>query len=159
MYVTAILITAALIIYLLVNTINVPDVGKTRLGSVAMGVGSFTVANNHYQIGLFSNSPAIAPGRVFADFTAIAFTGYANQTLTGVTAAGIDSNDYSQFPFSAVTFQPTGGGGLPVTANGYYVWDPADNTLVWWQYFASPFVFSSTATACTFTPQLDSGQL
>src|ERR1700679_409654 len=93
--VVTVVILLAIIAATWASTINVPNLGRQRLGSVVYGVGSFSVVSGNYTLGLFTGTSASTGTATYTLSTLlalnakIAYTGYASQPLAGVTTTGV----------------------------------------------------------------------
>lgn len=158
-------IVAAIILFLVLatlqaNSVYTPDVGKTRYARMMYGLTTNAYTNNTYKIGLYTANSAGSPYQTtYGTLTQPTFTGYALITLAGAAVGTLIADNQQPITFTAVTFQPSAGTGLPQTALGWFIVDTSDNTVMDYQAFTSPFVFSSTSSACTFTPAIGYGQL
>lgn len=107
---------------------------------------------NTLEYRLFKNNYVPLANMVIGDFTEVTDGGYAPLTVIGFAAAILNGANQSELaaPAWTTTFNFSGGG---FTVYGYFVRDPADNTVVYAERDPSPFVVDAAGRTYTVYPK------
>lgn len=138
--------------------IFIPDCGKLRLLEKLLG-DTQPQLDGTATSRLFVSSASVAPSTVTGDVTELFMPGYAAWTLTGAgpPAIDLDGNATTLWPNQVITL--TGTYLIPRLAQGWYVTDDVDDTLLWIMLFPTPMIWSVPGDSQQIEPQFSWGDL
>lgn len=108
-----------------------------------------------YQLGLFTNVPALTPGMLLSALVECTFPGYARQAMTNFGAAATNASPPNADSLDVVhTFLCTGAGSAD-TYQGWFVVDGSGNLLMLgFSNTGTPIAFDANGKFATVQPRI-----